>query len=479
MLITMELTSWNRFLLLVSFSGFLVTRVAGQDPGPNAEASLAGDYDDDDEGGDYLDLPHDMLGGHQEPEKSLEFVRDLRNVTREQGESLKVRCEVEGSPPANRFKWFFNEAPLHEEAGRIKIKTNTKASSSQFSVIRFQELKFLDKGFYRCEASNDYDTIKKTFVINVVLNTGRKSKYGQDSDFLHIPDHRSYEDAFSALNSLSNGIDGLPDHIASEHGVISSSFVSGHGSAAADELPSLKPDEKVGRCEKYSGSACGASLGAEAMVWVSTDQTYVDERLSLTFQTITTSKMMSGRCSEYAIQAICLSTFPLCDKRTQRPRKLCREECEVLEADHCKSELETARSSPAIFQQLVFPECEELPALGSMDSHNCVRLGIPGTGQLLQPHSCYNGPGSSYRGTHSMTSSGQHCKPWREQRVISHNDNKELMGGHNYCRNPAGDQEMDEPWCFTDDRNNIKQVSVKRVIKSLEFMRRIVKDISK
>ena len=130
--------------------------------------------------------------------------------------------------------------------------------------------------------------IKKTFVINVVLNTGRKSKYGQDSDFLHIPDHRSYEDAFSALNSLSNGIDGLPDHIASEHGVISSSFVSGHGSAAADELPSLKPDEKVGRCEKYTGSACGASLGAEAMVWVSTDQTYVDERLSLTFQTITT-----------------------------------------------------------------------------------------------------------------------------------------------------------------------------------------------
>ena len=476
MLITMELKSWHSILFFVSVSGFLVT-ASGQALGPNAEASLAGDYDDDDEGGDYLDIPHDSIG-HQEPEKSLEFVRDLRNVTREQGESLKVRCEVEGSPPANKFKWFFNEAPLHEEAGRIKIKTNVKGSSSQFSVLRFQELKFLDKGYYRCEASNGYDTVKQTFVINVVLNTGRKSKYGQDSDFLHIPDHRSYEDAFSALNSLSNGIDGLPDHIASEHGVISSSFVSGHGSAAADELPSLKPDEKVGRCEKYTGSACGASHG-EAMVWVSTDQTYVDERLSLTFQTITTSKMMSSRCSEFAIQAICHSTFPLCDKRTQRPRKICREECEVLEADYCKSELETARSHPAIFQQLVFPECEELPALGSMDSHNCVRLGIPGTGQLLQPHSCYTGAGASYRGTHSMTSSGQHCKPWREQRVIpALPDNKELVGGHNYCRNPAGDQEMDEPWCFTDDRNNIKQVSVKRVIRSWIFMRRIVKDIS-
>ena len=455
MLITMALASWHSILLLVSVSGFLAAAAAGQNLGPNAEASLAGDYDD--EGGDYLNIPHDSID-HQDPEESLEFVRDLRNVTREQGESLKVRCEVEGSPPANRFRWFFNEAPLHEEPGRIKVKTNIKGSGSQFSVLRFQELKFLDKGYYRCEASNDYDTIKSTFVVNVVLNTGRKSKYGQDSDFLHIPDHRSYEDAFSAMNSLSNGIDGLPDHI--DHGVISSSFVSGHGSAAAAELPSLKPDEKVGRCEKYAGIACGASLG-EAMVWVSTDQTYVDERLSLTFQTITTSKMMSGRCSEWAIQAICHSTFPLCDKRTQRPRKLCREECEVLEADYCKSELETARSHPAIFQQLVFPECEELPALGSMDSHNCVRLGLPDTGQLLQPHSCYQGAGTEYRGTHSMTSSGQHCKPWRDQQLIpAMPDHMELLGGHNYCRNPAGDFEMEEPWCFIDDRNNIKQVSI-------------------
>ena len=34
------------------------------------------------------------------------------------------------------------------------------------------------------------------------------------------------------------------------------------------------------------------------------------------------------------------------------------------------------------------------------------------------------------------------------------------LGGHNYCCNHTGDFEMEEPWCFTDDMNNIKQVSV-------------------
>ena len=32
------------------------------------------------------------------------------------------------------------------------------------------------------------------------------------------------------------------------------------------------------------------------------------------------------------------------------------------------------------------------------------------------------------------------------------------MGGHNYCRNPSGEEQMEEPWCFTTDRSNPKQV---------------------
>ena len=37
-------------------------------------------------------------------------------------------------------------------------------------------------------------------------------------------------------------------------------------------------------------------------------------------------------------------------------------------------------------------------------------------------------------------------------------EHSEIVGGHNYCRNPAGEEQMEEPWCFTSDRSNPKQV---------------------
>ena len=104
--------------------------------------------------------------------KSLVFIKELRNFTKEQGDSVKVRCEVRGEPPASKFRWFFNEAPLLEEPGRLKVK-NFMKGSSQSSVLRFQELETLDKGYYRCEASNDLITIKSTSsaaIVNIIVN---------------------------------------------------------------------------------------------------------------------------------------------------------------------------------------------------------------------------------------------------------------------------------------------------------------------
>ena len=47
-------------------------------------------------------------------EKSLKFVNELKNVTKEAGGFLRLRCAVTGSIPATKFEWFSNEAPLME-----------------------------------------------------------------------------------------------------------------------------------------------------------------------------------------------------------------------------------------------------------------------------------------------------------------------------------------------------------------------------
>jgi hypothetical protein len=112
-----------------------------------------------------------------------------------------------------------------------------------------------------------------------------------------------------------------------------------------------------------------------------------------------------------------------------------------------------------INHQLVLPVCTELPVVGSTLSYNCVRLGIPHVTQLIRPHGCYKDGGADYRGTVSVTQSGRTCKPWHlslsnggaEDGDGLDGSRVELVGGHNYCRNPEGKERMSQPWCYTND----------------------------
>ena len=131
--------------------------------------------------------------------------------------------------------------------------------------------------------------------------------------------------------------------------------------------------------------------------------------------------------------------------------QICRDECEVLEYQLCQKELAIARSQPMISHQLVLPDCKELPVIGSTDNYNCVRLGIPELTQLIKPHACYRDDGSDYRGTVSVTKSGLTCKPWHLSLDSDGFNSIELVGGHNYCRNPTHNGHEDQPWCYTND----------------------------
>ena len=67
--------------------------------------------------------------------KTLSFVKELRNVTRESGDFLRLRCEVTGSPPATDFRWLKHGVPIMEERNRVKLKTRLK-DDPQWSQLR-------------------------------------------------------------------------------------------------------------------------------------------------------------------------------------------------------------------------------------------------------------------------------------------------------------------------------------------------------
>ncbi len=60
-----------------------------------------------------------------------------------------------------------------------------------------------------------------------------------------------------------------------------------------------------------------------------------------------------------------------------KPRDLCKDECEILENDLCKTEYIIARSNSLILKRLKLPNCEDLAASDSPEAANCLRIGIP------------------------------------------------------------------------------------------------------
>ena len=90
--------------------------------------------------------------------KTLQIVRGLKNVSKETGDFLKLRCEVSGVRPATEFRWLVNDALLVEEKNRVKVKTNLDARP-QWSMLRIRDLETLDKAFYKCIATNGIDTV--------------------------------------------------------------------------------------------------------------------------------------------------------------------------------------------------------------------------------------------------------------------------------------------------------------------------------
>ena len=168
--------------------------------------------------------------------------------------------------------------------------------------------------------------------------------------------------------------------------------------------PSLIPNEKSGFCQPYYGSVCAEYIGAD-FIYISEglSQDHIEKKLAGVLPVIKASPDMTTGCAEFALPSICLSTFAICDKKTQKPRKICRDECEILEHRVCKAELAIARTHPLLGHQMVLPDCEALPPVGSRESTDCVKLGFPVGEKLVQPHSCYQGSGSEYRGTASTT----------------------------------------------------------------------------
>jgi len=115
-------------------------------------------------------------------------------------------------------------------------------------------------------------------------------------------------------------------------------------------------------------------------------------------------------------------------KESENLKRICREECELLETELCQKEYAIAKRHPVIGIVGV-EECQKLP-----QHKDCSTLGI--TIEVDETENCYWEDGSSYRGIQNLSITGKPCLRWSGlMKEIS--DFPELIG-QNYCRYVVG-----------------------------------------
>lgn len=355
--------------------------------------------------------------GELDSTAQLQIVRSLINVTKETGESIKMRCEIRSNVEPH-IVWYKNEAPLEAEKGKLEVRKYSSESGHYGSRLRIVDLDIHDTGYYKCEASIDQHTVESSGILMV--------KAGRVKPAATIPNFAPVFPHFPALGG---------------------------------NLPEVKENGVEGFCQLYRGVTCSQFIGNKT-VYVNSlySLSKMEEKLTAAFTVIATSHDVSDECNKYAIPSLCFFAFPLCDESVQHPmpRQVCQDECEVLESIICRMEYSIAKRHPLLGQKKILPVCEELAPVGSKESEKCMRLGVPSAVQVNPEHTCYEGNGEDYRGTMSQTASGLKCQHWSHQIFFRTADYPELVGGHNYCRNPRGMES--QPWCFTTDPEIRKEI---------------------
>lgn len=112
-------------------------------------------------------------------------------------------------------------------------------------------------------------------------------------------------------------------------------------------------------------------------------------------------------------------------RSTENLRRICRNECELLENELCQKEYAIAKRHPTIGQKLPLEDCYNLP-----DNDDCSKLGI--VLDVDENEKCYWEMGTGYRGTVAVSASGKPCLQWA--RLMKEIANYPELAGQNYCR---------------------------------------------
>ncbi|CAD0199730.1 unnamed protein product [Chrysodeixis includens] len=368
---------------------------------------------------------------------------------------------------------------------RIRIITRIDKTNGTIGTnLRIKDIAVTDKGNYTCVIKQNYEK-KQTSQLKVE----------EGVENYEIPTYASLFPNTDIFSQLDINVESTPVLMSENIQTVNSSTTN-----------STVPQRLEPLCQEYLGNVCAEHLkGQFVFIPYNTSQAALEDKLLKAFQVTKYSNDISPRCEGYAVPSLCYSTFPICrdpfvtnrkfysearkllssstdatskineedlpeivfenypigkipnlysnsngtfasmfDFRHNSTvlRRVCKQDCEILENELCQKEYAIAKRHPHIGQQLTLEECQDLPE----DDPDCLRISIGAV--MVSDDECYWENGSGYLGRVNVAGNGMTCVEWSKQLHVRLSDYPELAGTHSYCRNPGGVK--DQPWCIIE-----------------------------
>ncbi|XP_048001517.1 tyrosine-protein kinase transmembrane receptor Ror [Leguminivora glycinivorella] len=385
--------------------------------------------------------------------------------------------------------YWLKDTKIITNTTRLKIFNRMdKKNGTLGTHLRIKDIDDSDEANYTCVIRQSYEK-KQTTMLKVL----------KDDENDELPKYTSFLPSAEVNNQLEMLIKTTPD-------LLSQDIRSQHASVTpAPNTTITRKLEPI--CQEYVGNVCAAHLkGQFVYIPYNTTQLAVEDKLMKALQVTKYSNDISSNCEGFALPSLCYSTFPICRNPiitnnnffreakqvftqpasvdsakddtpwvifdnspvglipqfnrnlTAQPfdyrynstvlKRVCKQDCEILENELCQTEYAIAKRHPHIGQQLTLEECQSLPENDS----ECLKIGI---GDLMvSDDECYWEYGQGYLGKVNTAGNGMACIEWSKQLRIKISDYPELTGLHSYCRNPGGKEE--QPWCMVDKEGRLE-----------------------
>ncbi|XP_072939290.1 tyrosine-protein kinase transmembrane receptor Ror [Epargyreus clarus] len=411
-----------------------------------------------------------------------------------------VETSLKESPPdhiqqtlmRNVKVYWLKDNKILLDSNRLKASTKIdKANGTIGTNLRIKDINRQDEGNYTCVIKQNYEK-KLTTKLIVEGEVDNIENY-------EIPTYASLFPNTENENQFKITVKTTPNLISED--------MTAQGENSKTNVTEPRKLEPI--CQQYVGSVCSAYL-KDQFVYVpfNTTQLAQEDKLLKAIQVTRYSNDISSHCEQYALPSLCYSTFPICrepfttndnyfkeaklifpqskDSKNNNDlpliifenlpnglpqltnnknistifnfrynstllRRVCKQDCEILENELCQTEYAIAKRHPHIGKQLTLEECQDLPE----DDPECLKIGI-GT-MMVSDDECYWENGSGYLGRVSTADNGLPCIEWSKQMQVKVSDHPELAGLHSYCRNPGGLKS--QPWCIVEkDGKNDQQL---------------------